>query len=241
MTPFKYSSFWLVLPVLIVASCTQAVKNNNMDQEKNEIPVEYRYLALGDSYTIGESVDSSGRWPVQLTDSLYRQNIIPVDLTVVAKTGWTTDELMAGIDQSSVSGIYHLVSLLIGVNNQYRGRDTAEYRMQYRQLLDMAIDFAGGDPTHVIVVSIPDYGVTPFAAGKDPVKIAREIDEFNAIKQEETTNSGARFIDITGISRLAASDQQLIAADGLHPSDKMYSEWVKLILPEAVNLLKINN
>jgi len=241
MKPFKYSSFWLVLPALIVASCTQAVKNNNMDQEKNEIPVEYRYLALGDSYTIGESVDSSGRWPVQLTDSLYRQNIIPVDLTVVAKTGWTTDELMAGIDQSSVSGIYHLVSLLIGVNNQYRGRDTAEYRMQYRQLLDMAIDFAGGDPTHVIVVSIPDYGVTPFAAGKDPVKIAREIDEFNAIKQEETTNSGARFIDITGISRLAASDQQLIAADGLHPSDKMYSEWVKLILPEAVNLLKINN
>jgi len=187
-----------------------------------------RYLALGDSYTIGESVAESDRFPVQLARSLGLH-----EPQIIAKTGWTTDELNAAIDKANPQGTYGLVTLLIGVNNQYRGRDAEQYRREFVGLLDRAIAFAGGNPSHVVVVSIPDWGVTPFAANRDRAKIANEIDHFNAINREETLRAKARYVDITPVSRRAANDASLVAGDGLHPSGAMYAEWVKLILPEA--------
>jgi len=182
------------------------------------------YLALGDSYTIGESVAVEERWPVQLAKTLHIG-----EPEIIAKTGWTTDELNAAIDKANPQGPYELVTLLIGVNNQYRGRSAAQYRDEFRALLQRAVSFAGENAAHVIVVSIPDWGVTPFAKGRDRATIAREIDEFNAINREEAVKAGAHYADITPISRRAAQDPTLVAPDGLHPSAKMYSEWIPVI------------
>jgi len=184
-----------------------------------------RYLALGDSYTIGESVAESDRYPVQLAHALKMS-----DPLIIAKTGWTTDELNAAIDKADPHGPYDLVTLLIGVNNQYRGRGADEYRTQFTALLQRAIGFAGGKTRNVVVISIPDWGVTPFAKDRDRAKIGREIDQFNAINREETLRAGARYVDITPESRKGATDATLVAGDGLHPSGKMYSEWTQLIV-----------
>lgn len=185
-----------------------------------------RYLALGDSYTIGESVAESERFPVQLARELGL-----ADPAIIAKTGWTTDELAQALNAVRLAGPFDLVTLLIGVNNQYRGRDAEQYRGEFAELLQRAIGFAGGDATKVVVVSIPDWGVTPFAEGRDRAKIAAEIDRYNAINREEAGRAGARYVDITPISR--GSDPALVAGDGLHPSGKQYTEWVKVIVPEA--------
>lgn len=190
-----------------------------------------RYFAIGDSYTIGESVPAEERFPHQLALELG----LPEPL-IVAKTGWTTDELSNALDTIRVAGPYDLVTLLIGVNNQYRGRDSEQYRGEFAELLRRAIGFAGDDPKKVIVVSIPDWGVTPFAEGRDRAKIAAEIDRYNAVNREETAKAGARYVDITPISR--RNDPALVAGDGLHPSGKQYTEWVKLILPEARAVLR---
>jgi lysophospholipase L1-like esterase len=185
-----------------------------------------RYLALGDSYTIGESVPEAERFPNQLARELG----IPAP-QIIARTGWTTDELNAAMDAADPQGPFDLVTLLIGVNNQYRGRDAEQYRGEFAALLRRAIGFAGGDPKKVIVVSIPDWGVTPFAEGRDRAKVAREIDQYNAINREEAERAGAKYVDITPISR--RDDAALVAEDKLHPSGKQYSEWVKKIVPVA--------
>lgn len=196
-----------------------------------------RFLALGDSYTIGESVPEAERWPVQLAAMLRERGVEIAPPTIIARTGWTTDELAAGIEQARPEGRFDLVSLLIGVNNQYRGRDAEEYRSQFRERLTRAIGFAGGDARRVIVVSIPDWGVMPFAEGRDRARIATEIDRFNTIKREETQRAGARFVDITPVSREATADAALVASDGLHPSGEQYRRWARLILPEALAAL----
>ncbi len=206
-----------LLAVLLLTSCAA------MPARKTTTT---RYLALGDSYTIGESVAESERFPVQLARALGVG-----DPQIIAKTGWTTDELNAAIDAANPQGPFDLLTLLIGVNNQYRGRSADEYRTQFVGLLNRAIGFAGGDAKKVIVVSIPDWGVTPFAEGRDRAKIAHEIDQFNAINREEAARAGAKWVDITPISR--RSDPALVAGDGLHPSGKQYAEWVKLIAPFA--------
>ena len=192
------------------------------------------FLALGDSYTIGEAVAEGERWPVQLAGLLRERGYAVAEPTIIAKTGWTTDELASRLDVVRLRVPFSLVSLLIGVNNQYRGRDPEEYRTQFRGLLERAIGYAGGVPGRVIVVSIPDWGVTPFAEGRDRAKIATEIDRFNAINREVTAQLGARYVDITPGSRSAATDAALTAADGLHPSGAMYSNWARAVLPEAV-------
>lgn len=198
-----------------------------------------RYLALGDSYTIGEAVQPAERWPIQLAALLRAKGTILDDPTLIATTGWTTDELSAGIDRANPQGPYELVSLLIGVNNQYRGRDLNEYRTQFVALLQRAIGYAGGQPAHVFVLSIPDWGVTPFAQGRDRAKIGKEIDAFNAINQQEALRAGALYVDITPESREAADDFALVASDGLHPSGKMYTAWAQLALPVACQALGI--
>jgi lysophospholipase L1-like esterase len=198
---------------------------------------EIRILALGDSYTIGEGVAEADRWPVRLAAMLRARGKGAAAPRIIARTGWTTDELSAGIDAAEPDSTYDLVTLLIGVNNQYRDRSEEEYRAQFRALIARAVAFAGGRPTHVVVVSIPDWSVTPFANGRDRRVIGRAIDRFNAINREETSRAGAHYADITPLSRRAAGDTSLVAADGLHPSAPMYAAWLDVILPIALEIV----
>ena len=195
------------------------------------------YLALGDSYTIGEGVSAEERWPHQLAKLLAREGL-QTDVTIIARTGWTVDELWEGIQSNPPGGIYDLVTLLIGVNDQYRGYSVNEYREDFRFLLGKAIEYAGGDPARVIVLSIPDWGMTPFAADRDRAQIAEEIDQFNLVNYEEAQKAGVHYADVTPISREAVSDAALIASDGLHPSGKMYALWAEKVLPVVMEIIK---
>lgn len=190
-----------------------------------------RFLALGDSYTIGEQVEPGARWPVQLAALLRAGGSRVDDPEIIATTGWTTDELAAGIARVAPIGPYALVSLLIGVNNQYRGRPLATYEAEFRALLTQAIGFAGGAAARVVVLSIPDWGVTAFAEGRDRVAIAREIDAFNAAARAATTAAGARWVDVTPASRERRAGWE--AADGLHPAGVQYGAWAALALAPA--------
>lgn len=196
-----------------------------------------RYLALGDSYTIGESVSEQERWPDQLARLLQAEGI-HTEVTIIARTGWTTSELWEGIQARQIQPPYDLVSLLVGVNNQYRGYSIDEYREQFTFLLNKAIEYAGGKPERVIVLSIPDWGVTPFAADRDTERIAQEIDAFNSVNREESERAGVRYIDVTPISRMATDEASLIAEDGLHPAGKMYALWAEQVLPVARAILQ---
>jgi lysophospholipase L1-like esterase len=204
-------------------------------------PTELRYLALGDSYTIGEGVPESGRWPMQLANALRNDGIPMSDPRIIAQTGWTTDELDAAIDTALVFPEYDLVSLLVGVNNQYRGRDVAEYCTQFTSLLERGIGFAQGRRERVLVLSIPDWGVTPFARGlaRDVRQVANEIDAFNAAALETCMRRGVVFVDITGVSRQRGVEAEMLVDDGLHPSALMYAEWTRLALP-AVRMMEMN-
>ncbi len=203
-----------------------------------------RYLALGDSYTIGESVPAEARWPDQLARLLEndREGSLwegpQMDLLIIARTGWTVKELWDGIQANPPQGVYDLITLLIGVNDQYRGDPVDGYREDFRFLLGKAIEYAGGNPRKVVVLSIPDWGVTPFATGRDRQQISKQIDEFNSVNREESEKSGVHYVDVTSISRQAVSDAALIASDGLHPSGKMYALWAKEVFPVASEILK---
>ncbi|MEO8539887.1 MAG: SGNH/GDSL hydrolase family protein [bacterium] len=193
-----------------------------------------RYLALGDSYTIGEAVAASERFPAQLADRLRSEGMHDsASPQIIARTGWTTDELATAIAGAPPDSPFDLVTLLIGVNNQFRGQPLTEYREGFRDLLRTAMSFAGGQTERVIVISIPDWGVTPFAEGRDRRQISAEIDAFNEVAAEEAKHARVRFIDITPISRLAGDEPGLIADDGLHPSGEMYSRWVEALMPEV--------
>ena len=202
------------------------------------LPPPARFLALGDSYTIGEGVSEADRWPVQLAAQLRASVARVANPEIIARTGWTTDELDAAIDSAAPEGPFDLVTLLIGVNDQYRGRDAESYRVPFRKLLHRAIALAGDTASRVIVVSIPDWGVTPFAAGRNREEIERAIDQFNEVNREETEKAGARYVNITVGSRAAGKDASLLAGDGLHPSGKMYSEWTSAIFPFAASVLR---
>lgn len=200
---------------------------------------ELSYLALGDSYTIGEAVPESGRWPVQLAQALRNEGVPLADPRIIAATGWTTDELDAVITAREPLGTHDFVSLLIGVNNQYRGRDVDEYRVQFSALLWRAIGFAGNRPERVMVLSIPDWGVTPFAVkeGRDGARIARELDAYNDTARRACAQRGVAFVDITTVSRARGAEAAMLADDGLHPSASLYTEWTRLALPVAHRLL----
>ena len=190
-----------------------------------------RFLALGDSYTIGECVEPAGRWPVQLAALLEGDRATAPE--IIAVTGWTTDDLMAAIAEARPRGPYALVSLLIGANDQYQGRPVEEYRPRFRALLAAAVGFAGGEASRVLVLSIPDWGVTPYADGRDRAAIAREIDGYNAAAAAEAARAGARWVDVTPISRLPDRDGTRLASDRLHPSGAQYAEWARAALPAA--------
>lgn len=199
---------------------------------------QLNYLALGDSYTIGESVPEDLRWPVQLVDMLQKDQFKITAPTIIAKTGWTTDELQAAIKEENITTDFDLVSLLIGVNNQYRGYPINQYKREFKELLEQAISFAKDDPNRVFVVSIPNYGVTPFGMEKGEQKIRQELLIYDSIADSIASEYGVSFLNITPISEQAKNDPSYIADDQLHPSGKQYSEWVDLILPKVESMLK---
>lgn len=196
---------------------------------------KYTMLCLGDSYTIGEAVDEKDRFPMQAVELLKQRNIPFATPNLIAKTGWTTDELTIAIKEHNLSGTYDYVTLLIGVNNQYRGRDLDNYRQEFTALLHTAINYAGGNKKHVFIISIPDWGVTPFghADKRGEEQISKEIDQYNTVNKQVAHSEGITYIDITPHSRLAKTDAELIATDGLHPSGKMYAYWAEK-LTEAI-------
>lgn len=198
-----------------------------------------RFLALGDSYTIGQSVSVNDRWPVQLMDSLALRGIVTDTLRIIATTGWRTDDLINAItSQNLQQQNYNLVSLLIGVNNQYQGRPFSQYVNEFPQLLDSAIRYAGGDTSHVFVVSIPDYAYTPYGQSTgNQTQISLEIDQYNAANKRFADSLHIQYFDITPISRMGLAQPALVASDGLHPSGIQYTEWVKLMLNSIDSVL----
>ena len=189
------------------------------------------YLALGDSYTIGQSVSESDRYPVQVVGLLRQAGVVINDPLIIARTGWTTTALASSIPARLTDSPYQVVSLLIGVNDQYQGRSQSDYQIDFTHLLTRAVQLAGGRASHVIVLSIPDYSVTPFARGSNRAYIAAQIDSFNLINRQIASSQGVHYIDITGDSRLAASDPSLIAGDSLHFSGKEYAVWAAKMAP----------
>ncbi|GAB4035689.1 SGNH/GDSL hydrolase family protein [Spirosoma gilvum] len=199
---------------------------------------KYSFLSLGDSYTIGESVAETDRWSVQLAGLLRTNGLDVGNPDIIARTGWTTAELQDAIRVSGNQKTYSLVSLLIGVNNQYRGQSPDRYRTEFRELLQTAVKFAGGKAPHVVVLSIPDWGASPFANGHDRKKIAQEIDQFNTIAKAECQKAGIPFVDITPLTRSAAGDATQFASDGLHYSGKQMEQWAEKALPAVKEILK---
>ncbi len=188
-----------------------------------------KYLALGDSYTIGESVAESDRWPNQLVNKLEEKGVIWSKPTIIATTGWRTYNLKNAITIAKLKPEYDKVSLLIGVNNQYQGKPIEQYEKEFEELLKISIGLAKGKVQNVFVVSIPDYGFTPYGL-KNKEKISKEIDDFNRINKEIAQRHKVLYINITDISRTGLKDPALVASDGLHPSGKMYALWVEEIV-----------
>ena len=228
----------------LAAACTKAPSQQPAVKTiDNHMPISdsLTYLALGDSYTIGEAVPQEQSFPYQLVHNLNATNHFVEKPEIIAVTGWTTGDLKKGIISRDLKNHqYNIVTLLIGVNNQYRGYSKEDYRTQFIELLNTAIDYAGGNKQHVFVLSIPDWSATPFAKanGFDLNKVSVEIDGFNAINKQETEAAGVAYIDITPTSRQAVNDYSLIANDGLHPAGRMYSIWVNQLLPVVNARLK---
>lgn len=206
--------------------------NSHAMAQKIIIEDDVRFLALGDSYTIGESVTADARWPSLLVDSLNRHGINAKEPAIIATTGWRTDELRRAIAKERIKGTFSLVSLLIGVNNFYQGKPVEAYGPEFEELLRTAIKLAGNRTNRVFVLSIPDYGYTPFGKDKQG-EITPGIDAYNRVNREITERLGVNYIDITEISRRGLNEPDLVASDGLHPSGKMYAAWVEAVLQHA--------
>ncbi len=206
------------------------------------VPDTISYLALGDSYSIGEGVVEAARWPMQLADALRADAICIADPRIIAMTGWSTDELAAAMDAVEPLGQWDLVSLLIGVNDQYRGHLVDDYHASFTALLQRALALADGQPRRVFVLSIPDWGVTPFAqaSGRDLQQIADELDAYNAAARQICETHDVAFVDITQASRERGVQPDMLADDGLHPSEAMYAEWTRLALSVVRGLLAGN-
>lgn len=228
----------LPLLALLVIFITLLSMNSLTAQKTDSQTAPKTYLALGDSYTIGESVAESERWPMQLAARLVQEGIPMKDPKIIAKTGWRTDDLRAAIEaDNELLESYDLVSLLIGVNNQYQGKSVESFAPEFEELLQIAIKYAGGKKENVFVVSIPDYGKTPFGAAKEE-QIKKELDAYNKVSKNIAKKYGVAYYNITPISRMAKSHPELIANDDLHPSGKMYTKWVELFEKKVAKMLK---
>ena len=196
------------------------------------------YLALGDSYTIGESVEPDARWPIQLFQRILNRGFEAEIPEIIAQTGWTTDELQGAVENRNLNQTFDLVSLLIGVNNQYRGRCVKEFGEQVEQLIDTAVRLSQSQEDGVIVLSIPDWGCTPFAKDRDQAKIGLEIDEYNREKKDRCRQAGVTWVDITDLTRNVRDNPELTAEDGLHPSKVLYGQWVDRVWPVLTSRLE---
>lgn len=222
--------------IFILFLCCNVTDSNQSNNIETLQTTNYRLLSLGDSYTIGESVCETCRFPEQLKDSLINNTEnTAFNLKVVATTGWTTTNLLNGISNENLPNNYDLVTLLIGVNNQYQGKDFSIYETEFPELVDIAITKAKGDKNRVIVVSIPDYAFTPFGNGN--TTISSEIDAYNAFAENYCNANNITFVNITDITRNGLEDTDLVASDGLHPSEKAYSLFVERLLPYALEKL----
>lgn len=240
---FRIIVFSLFILFYALGGCQKPNQNGSDDtlteDPANQDSLKFTYLALGDSYTIGEGVEEPHRYPNLLRDSLADRRLYLSTVDIVARTGWTTGDLKAGIESADIDEDYDMVSLLIGVNNQFRGLSIDNYRNELTDLLERAIAFADDQPDNVFVLSIPDYGVTPFGIRRDGTdKTSSEIDAFNAVKREVCDEYGIRYFNITDISREAKDDISLLVSDELHPSGKMYAKWVSLMVTDIESLLK---
>jgi lysophospholipase L1-like esterase len=231
----KYTQ--MIILLIMMLSCSSTDNQNSITPDNmNNNTTNRTFLALGDSYTIGESVDEKDRWSMQLID-LLKTNFNITKHDIVARTGWTTAELISAIEARKLTDQYDMVSLLIGVNNQYRGQSLDTYRVEFRQLLNTSIKFAKNDAKRVFVLSIPDWGKSPFAKGQDTQKIASEIDAFNNVAKAECKNANIVFTDITEITR-KNTDTSMFASDGLHYSGKMHRLWAMEALKTTGEILK---
>lgn len=238
----RYLLIWLGL---IVAACNQTPTAVRAQTEpatagtdcasKSKDPI--RFLALGDSYTIGTAVEPSERWPVQLAGLLREKGVAIEEPKIIATRGWTTSNLLGGIERENPTGSYDLVSVLIGVNDQVRGFNADQYREKFVTLLERAITLASQKPARVLVLSLPDWSMAPIARSQDPEAIKAEIDNFNRVNRVEAEQRGVHYIDITPSSRQAAQDRTLLAKDQLHPAGQMYTTWARLVLPVACQAL----
>jgi len=239
----KEKSMFIVLQSILfclIISCTKQQintgnniytppRNNDTTMTDTLHESNFTWLALGDSYTIGQSVTEQERFPAQTISLLKASNILFTNLEYIAITGWTTQNLLDGIAQKNPQGPFDVVSLLIGVNDQYQHLDTAGYRIRFTACLAKAIELAGNNKEHVFVLSIPDYSVTPFAKNMDTAQISKEVDTFNAINKAITLSYNISYTEITTLTREAKNDISLIATDGLHPSGKEYAQWAALL------------
>ncbi len=199
----------------------------------------YSYLVLGDSYTIGESVPLNQNFPYQVVQQLRKKGYNFFAPEIIAKTGWTTDDLLKAIYQNLFLSKYDFVSLLIGVNNQYQGRNAIEYKEHFEELLKKTIELANNKKDHVLIISIPDYSATPFAKSMDAEKISKEIEVLNSVNKALSIQYKVQYIDITRGSRKAKNNPSLVAADNLHPSEKEYANWAEKVVDAIISQLKL--
>ena len=237
---------WILSGILIVAALTlyacrmRAADTSSGEHDASDSPRmpadphyagKFSFLALGDSYTIGESVEPKDRWPVQLAAMMRATGVDLSDPQIIAVTGWTTGDLLAVMNRTKLADRYDLVMLLIGVNNQFQHRPLAEYRNQFSELLSRAIRLAGGNKNHVVVLSFSDWGVTTFGQQVENDDVSADVDRFNAANLELSKQADVKYVDITPISRQMADHPGALADDGLHPSAEQYTAWAKLALP----------
>ena len=248
ITPFRFVYSFLVVAgsFIVSAACSKQHEMNNVivmqdsiiNADPSSSPGTKKYLALGDSYTIGTSVMEADRYPVQTVGLLKAAGIMLANAEIIATNGWTTGDLLAAIHDKPAANNYDAVSVLIGVNNQYRGSSLDQYKQEFTSILQRAIQLAAGKPAHVVVLSIPDYSVTPFASGSDREKIAKEIDAFNEVNRKIATDFKVSYLYITDDSRKAAADPSLVAGDGLHFSGKEYAVWSAKLAPVIKTMLQ---
>lgn len=224
-------SFFFFIGLLSCQVNDEKPNSNSFTNNENTSNSIKTYLALGDSYTIGQSVADSLRWPNQLVKTLNKEEIKFEAPKIIAQTGWTTDELLTAINAANIKAKYDYVSLLIGVNNQYRGRSVENFEPEFIKLLNRAVAFTNNGASRVFVLSIPDWGAMPFAKGQDRSRITAEINAYNNSIKRICEQRNIDFFDITPISREALNNPVYVAVDGLHPSGEMYAEWVKTVIP----------
>ncbi len=229
----KLSVYFFAL-IISLSSC----QNQQIQSKQSTVEIRANYLALGDSYTIGESVKLSESFPYQLRAYLNRKDILVEEPKIIAKTGWRTDDLITALKGSELKTKYDLVSLLIGVNNQYQNKPIKQFKTELEALIKQAISLSEYSEQGVVLISIPDYGVTPFAAKKNHSKIGKEIDQYNQIIKSMASDYKLEFYYITNISRKANENSSLLAEDQLHPSGEMYGLWVEEFGPLIENKIR---